>query len=147
MNSITIAVASFVIAVIVGVVVVLIWNRLTELRRVLSIRRWVTNFIHVHYGRVEDLTIHCSHDREIPIAAGFDIALTGIRHLLSFDDAHGKAPCSFQSEQRQSIGLRTPKLSPAVIVQATIGKVKTLPRGFLRAFCRENALRSGRPSA
>jgi hypothetical protein len=145
MNSLFLAIASIVIVVLSGIVVAVIWNRLIELRRVLSIRRWVTHFICVHYGRVEDLTIHCSNDHEVPIAAGFDIALTGIRHLLSFSYGSGKVPCSFQSEKRESIGLRTPKLSPAVIVQATLGRGRALPKGFLRVFCRENVVRAGRP--
>lgn len=147
MNSIDIAISGGVVGTLLAIIALLAWSRLAEFRRVLSVRRWVTRFIYVHYGRVEDLTIHCARDHKQPIAAGFDIALTGIRHLLNFSHVTGSNPCSFISETREAIGLRTPKLSPAVVVKATIGKVRTGPRGVVRVFCRENAGRAGRPTA
>ena len=147
MNSIDIAVSGIVVGTLLAIIAVLAWNRLSEFRRVLSVRRWITRFIYVHYGRVEDLTIHCTRDHEQPIAAGFDVTLTGMRHLLNFTYVDENNPCTFLSETRETIGLLTPKLSPAVVVKATIGKVRAVPRGILRVFCRENAVRAGRPIA
>ena len=147
MNSIEIAVLGIVVGTSLAVITVLIWNRLTESMRVRGVRRWVTRYVCMHYGGVEDLTIHCSSNQRLPIGAGFDIASTGIRHLLSFTTHVGGAiPCSFLSETRESIGLRTPKLSPAVIAKATIGKLRPSPRGFLRVYCRENAGSVRRPA-
>jgi hypothetical protein len=141
-----VVVASLIIGLAASGIAILGWNRWSEFKRILAVRRWIKHFIYVHYGRVNDLTIDCSGDRESPIAAGFDGAVTGIRHLLSFGYAGGKVPCTFLSEKREAIEAQAPKVSTAVIVTTTGAKAKILPLNFLRVFCRENAGRASRPA-
>lgn len=54
--------------------------------RVLSIERWVMDFLRSRYDTLpSQLSIHCSNDRLWPVLARFDMPGSDLRHSMQFE--------------------------------------------------------------
>ncbi len=76
--------------------------RWRQRRRVVRVKRWVSDYLLRRYGEIPgSLSIDCSDDVLWPVLVAFDAPRTGVRHRLQFQCGGAPSTFALHSERQE----------------------------------------------